>query len=72
MDKKDTKLMVSIEKKRGLPLYQDHLRVKGSIWGITKITKPFKKRNYIEIIKNEAEFFIENGITNPEEYYKNR
>ncbi|WP_163101622.1 hypothetical protein [Peribacillus alkalitolerans] len=46
--------------------------VKGSLRGISKLTQPFKKSNYIEIIESEAEFFIENGITSPEEYYKNR
>ncbi|WP_078410721.1 hypothetical protein [Priestia abyssalis] len=46
-------------------------KVKGNLRGIIRITKPFKKSNYIEIIKSEAEFFIENGITNPKEYYDN-
>lgn len=42
---------------------------KGSLRGILKKTKPFKKHNYIEIIKGEAEYFIENKITNPKEHY---
>ncbi|KAB2334389.1 hypothetical protein [Bacillus mesophilum] len=39
--------------------------VRGSLRGIGKLTKPFKKKNYIEIIKDQAEFFIENKIPNP-------
>lgn len=42
--------------------------VKGSLRRILKHTKPFKKHNYIEIINNEAEYFIENKITNPKEH----
>lgn len=47
-------------------------KIKGSLRRIAKLTKPFKKSNYIEMIKSEAEFLIENGITNPKEYYANR
>ncbi|MBT2728435.1 hypothetical protein J7E63_16020 [Bacillus sp. ISL-75] len=47
----------------------DKTEVKGSLRGIGKLTKPFKKQNYIEIIKNEAEYFIQNKITNPKEFY---
>jgi hypothetical protein len=43
-------------------------KVTGSLRGIAELTKPFKKSNYIEIIKTEAEFLTENGITNPKEY----
>ncbi|WP_342578000.1 hypothetical protein [Psychrobacillus sp. FSL K6-2843] len=37
----------------------------GSLRRIAEVTKPFKKSNYIEIIKSEAEFLIKNGETNP-------
>ncbi|KQL33634.1 hypothetical protein [Psychrobacillus sp. FJAT-21963] len=47
-------------------------KIKGSLRRIDELTKPFKKGNYIEIIKSEAKFLIENGITNPKEYYSNR
>ncbi|MDP5277113.1 hypothetical protein [Chengkuizengella axinellae] len=40
-------------------------KVKGNLRGITKITKPFKKSHYIEMIKNEAENLIKNKIENP-------
>ncbi|MFJ7310728.1 hypothetical protein [Peribacillus frigoritolerans] len=43
--------------------------VKGSLRRILKHTKPFKKHNYIEIINDKAEYFIENKITNPKEHY---
>lgn len=43
--------------------------VKGSLNRIRKHTKPFKKRNYIEIIRTEAEYLIEYKITNPKEHY---
>lgn len=32
---------------------------KGSLMGIRKHTKPFKKHHYIELIKGEAEFLLE-------------
>lgn len=41
---------------------------KGSLRRILKHTKPFKKHNYIEMIKGEAEYFIENNITNPKDH----
>lgn len=41
---------------------------KGSLRRILKHTKPFKKHNYIEIIKSEAEYLIENKIANPKEH----
>ncbi|ATP40859.1 hypothetical protein CSE16_12840 [Solibacillus sp. R5-41] len=47
-------------------------KTKGSLRRISELTKPFKKSSYIEIIKSEAEFLIENEITNPKEYYDNR
>ncbi|KAA0955401.1 hypothetical protein FQ087_12320 [Sporosarcina sp. ANT_H38] len=47
-------------------------KIKGSLRRIDKLIKPFKKSNYIEMIKSEAEFLIGNGITNPKEYYANR
>ena len=37
----------------------------GSLRGILKQTKLFKKHNYIEIIKGEAEYLFKNKITNP-------
>ncbi|MCZ8535324.1 hypothetical protein [Psychrobacillus psychrodurans] len=40
-------------------------KTKGSLRRIAKITKPFKKGNYIEIIESEAKYLIEHGITNP-------
>ncbi|QKE75687.1 hypothetical protein HPK19_24605 [Arthrobacter citreus] len=43
--------------------------VKGSLRRIHKHTRPFKKHNYIEIIKDNAEYFIENKIANPKEHY---
>ncbi|MGG2026947.1 hypothetical protein AB1282_14705 [Gottfriedia sp. S16(2024)] len=43
--------------------------VKGGLRRILKHTKPFKKHNYIEIIKNEAEYFINNKIANPKKHY---
>jgi len=42
-------------------------KVQGNLRGISKIVKPFKKRNYIEMIESEAEFLIENKIINPNE-----
>jgi hypothetical protein len=50
-------------------VHNDKTEVKGNLLRIAKHTKPFKKHNYIQIIKNEAEFFIENKITSPNEYY---
>ncbi|WP_235824930.1 hypothetical protein [Bacillus salipaludis] len=47
----------------------DKTVVNGSLRRIHKHTKPFKKHNYIQIIKDEAEFYIENKIANPKEYY---
>jgi hypothetical protein len=38
--------------------YNNKTKVKGSLRGISKLTKPFKKNNYIEIIKNEANFSL--------------
>ena len=38
---------------------------KGSLTGILKQTKPFKKHNYIEIIKCEADYLFKNKISNP-------
>ncbi len=43
----------------------DKTVVKGNLRRIFKHTKPFKKQNYIEIIRQEAEYLIENKITNP-------
>lgn len=53
-------------------VHKNKIKIKGSLRRISEITKPFKKSNYIEMIKSEAEFLIENGITNPKEYYANR
>ncbi len=47
-------------------------KAKGSLRRIGELTKPFKKSSYIELIKSETEFLIENGITNPKEFYANR
>lgn len=47
----------------------DKTEGKGSLRKIAKEIKPFKKHNYIEIIKDEAEYLIENKITNPQEHY---
>lgn len=46
-------------------------KVIGSLKEIDEATKPFSKSHYIQMIKSEAEYLIENGITNPEEYYAN-
>jgi hypothetical protein len=46
-------------------VYNQKAKVKRNLRGISKITKPFKKSNYIEIIKNEAEYLIKNEIGNP-------
>ncbi|MGA3602961.1 hypothetical protein [Lysinibacillus agricola] len=53
-------------------VHNNKTKIKGNLRRIAEITKPFKKSNYIEIIQMEAEFLIENGITNPKEYYANR
>jgi hypothetical protein len=46
---------------------QDKTIVKGSLRGISHLTKLFKKRNYIQIIKSDAEDFIRNEVDNPKE-----
>lgn len=38
----------------------DKTIIKGSLRGISHLTKPYKKRNYIEIIKSGAGDFIRN------------
>lgn len=43
---------------------------KGSLRRILKHTKPFKKHNYIEIIKCEAEYLINNKIANPKVHHQ--
>ena len=50
-------------------VFNEKTVAKGSLRRILKHTKPFKKHNYIEIIKSEAEYLIENKITNPKEHY---
>jgi len=42
-------------------------KVQGNLRRISKIIKPFKKRQYIEMIESEAEFLIENQITDSKE-----
>ncbi|PGV52477.1 hypothetical protein [Bacillus sp. AFS037270] len=37
--------------------------------GLAKIIKPHKKHHYINIIKDEAEYFIENQITDPKSQF---
>ena len=39
-------------------------KTKGSLRRIAKLTKPFKKANYIEIIESKARYLIETGIIN--------
>jgi len=39
-------------------------KVKGSLRGIKKLTKPFTRKHYIEMIKSEAEYIIENSARN--------
>ncbi|WP_336823093.1 hypothetical protein [Sporosarcina sp. USHLN248] len=43
---------------------------KGSLIGIYKHTKPFKRKNYIEYMIDEAKFLIENEIADPKEDYR--
>ncbi|WP_461611145.1 hypothetical protein [Cytobacillus kochii] len=38
--------------------------VKGSLRRIHKLTKPFKKHNYIEMIEEEAKYLLENKCSN--------
>lgn len=38
--------------------------VKGSLRRIHKLTKPFKKHNYIEMIEEEAKYLLENKCPN--------
>jgi len=69
---------IDLEKKQvtGIVKYNHHVyltvsvdvqnnktKVKGSLRGITKLTKPFTKKHYIEMIKSEAEFLIENSTS---------
>lgn len=44
----------------------------GSLRKIAELTKPFKKSDYIAMIKSEAEFLIESEVTNEKEFYANR
>lgn len=48
------------------------VKTNGSLRRIAELTKPFKESDYIEMIKSEAEFLIENEVINPKEYYANR
>ncbi|MEK3808995.1 hypothetical protein [Metabacillus sp. SLBN-84] len=48
-------------------LEMDETIVKGSLRGISHLTKPFKKSHYIEIIKSDAENFIRNEKDNSNE-----
>lgn len=45
----------------------DKTIVKGSLRGISDLTKPFNKRNYIELIKTNAEDFFRNEGDKPKE-----
>ncbi|MCA1318639.1 hypothetical protein LC085_01855 [Bacillus tianshenii] len=48
----------------------DTVKVKGSIQELTHLTDNMTEEDYIEVLRTTARFYIENGISNPDAYYR--